>query len=310
MENEKKYPIYIMLFLVMVAWGFNVIATKVIVMAFPPIMVTSFRILVAGVCVFIILSFLQQVRLPSKREGFFIFWGALFNVLGHQYFISIALTQTTATNAGLILGMGPLLTTILAIIFLGNRLNGIRLIGILLGLMGVFFIILQNGRISGLSIGDVNAFISILSMAISFIIIKKAATSLDPRLMTAYMLVIGAIFLFIVSLLTEPNALQQMGNGTLNLWLLFWGSAILSTALGHMFYNYGIGKVGAAEAAIFTNLSPFFAVVGAVVFLHEALSISQIIGFMFIVLGVILGSGAYEEIQKGRKRKRNVGVLE
>jgi drug/metabolite transporter (DMT)-like permease len=215
-ENEKKYPIYIILFFVMAAWGFNVVGTKVLVLTFPPTTLTSFRLFTAGVFVFIILSFLKKVRLPSKKECKYILFGSIVNVVGHQYYLSIGLTETSATNAGLILGLSPLLTTVFAIFFLGNRITFYRVVGILLGLLGVSFIVLKNGSLSGVSIGDIHVFVAILSIAISFIIIKKAATTLDPRLMTAYMLVIGSVQLFILSLFIEPNGLQGMATGSLS----------------------------------------------------------------------------------------------
>ncbi|WP_419180519.1 EamA family transporter [Bacillus salipaludis] len=45
------------------------------------------------------------------------------------------------------------------------------------------------------------------------------------------------------------------------------------------------------ESAIFINLNPFFALVGAVLFLGEKISSPQIVGFLFILLGVLLGQG-------------------
>jgi drug/metabolite transporter (DMT)-like permease len=293
----------------MVAWGFNVIGTKILVVTFPPLTLTAFRIFTAGISVFIILSFLKQVRLPSKREFYFIFVGSIFNVFGHQSFLSIGLKETSATNGGLILGLSPLLTTLLAIFLLGTRITLLKVTGIISGLIGVSLILLKDGgSLSEVALGDIYVFVSILSIAISFILIKKAATTLDPKLMTGYMLVIGSFMLFILSLFMEPNGLQGMTNGSPSIWLLFFASAVISTALGHMFYNYAIGKVGAAETAIFTNLSPFFAVVGAVLFLNESLAFAQVLGFLFIIAGVMLGSGAIDEIIRNRKRRQGIAA--
>ncbi|MBM7662540.1 drug/metabolite transporter (DMT)-like permease [Bacillus mesophilus] len=308
MEKEKKYPIYIILFFVMVAWGFNVVGTKVLVSVFPPVTITSFRIFTAGIAAFIILAFIKKVRLPSKREFKFILIAAIFNVFAHQYFLSMGLTVASATNAGLILGLSPLLTTLFAWMFLGSRITTIRMIGITSGLLGVFFIVLNKGSFSSISTGDIYVFLSVVTIAISFIMIKKVSNTLDPRLMTAYMLIIGSVLLFFLSLFLEPTGLQQMSQETGFIWLLFFASAVISTALGHMFYNYGIGKVGAAEASIFTNLNPFFAIVGGAVFLKEIITMNQITGFIFIIIGVILASGAYEEIQNSRKRKQAMAV--
>jgi drug/metabolite transporter (DMT)-like permease len=297
LSKFQVYKIYLLLIFVMAAWGLNVTATKIIVSHFPPVTITALRVFTAGVSVFIILYFLGQLRIPSKKEWLYIFVGGLFNVVAHHYFLSIGLSKTSASNGGLILGLGPLLTTIMAFLFLHNRITLARITGILLGFIGVSFIVLKgHGRISTISLGDIYVFFAILAQAISFVIIKKISNTLDPRLMTGYMMVIGSLILFIISLIQEPEGLKSLSNRSVGVWLIFVASAVIATALGHTIYNYALGKVGVAESAIFINLNPFFSLVGAFLFLNEKISFTQVFGFIFILVGVLFGSGALEEI--------------
>ena len=62
-----------------------------------------------------------------------------------------------------------------------------------------------------------------------------------------------------------------------------------------------IGKIGAAETSIFLNLSTFFSLIGAALFLKEDLLPAHFIGLFLIVTGVILGSGSLEELLMRRK---------
>jgi drug/metabolite transporter (DMT)-like permease len=295
-----------MLIAVMTIWGFNVVGIKLLSTVFMPVTISALRIFTAGVCVFITLGFMKKVRTPTKLELKFIMIGALFNVVGHHYFLSVGLKITSASNGGLILGLGPLLTTVLAMIFLGNSLTIARFMGIVLGLMGVTMVVLRDGSINGISIGDLFIFISIFSQAISFIFISKISKTLDPRLMTGYMLIIGSVILFIISLLTEPTGLQSLKSGTLDMWVLFFASASIATAFGHMAYNFAVGKIGAAETSIFINLNPPFALVGAALFLGEKIVLTQLIGFLFILTGVLLGSDIWKEVLHHSKHKNKV----
>lgn len=71
-----------------------------------------------------------------------------------------------------------------------------------------------------------------------------------------------------------------------------------------MTYNYAIGQVGAAEASIFINLNPFFALIGSSLLLGEAVTLVQMSGFVLILIGVLFGSGALEEwLRQHRLRK-------
>nr|WP_042374008.1 DMT family transporter [Neobacillus jeddahensis] len=290
----------------MASWGFNVIATKIIVTSFKPITITSLRVFTAGICVFIILSFLKKVRLPTKKEAVYITIACFFNVVCHHFFLSMGLSKTTASNGGLILGLSPLLSTIVAFIFLKDRVTLLKIIGILFGLTGVAFIVMigNKGGISSISIGDIYVFLSIFTQAFSFVMIKKISPTLDPRLMTGYMLVMGSIILFIISLIKEPHGLADIPHGSFGVWMIFLASAIIATAMGHMIYNSSIGKVGVAESAIFINLNPFFSLVGAVLFLNEKISLSHVYGFLFILVGVLLGSGALEEFLHTSRLKK------
>jgi drug/metabolite transporter (DMT)-like permease len=123
----------------MAAWGFNIVAMKVLVTHFMPITITAFRILTAGLAVLLALSVMRKLRLPTKQDWFYVVFGSLFNVVLYFTFLSIGLTQTTASNAGLILGMVPLLTTILAILLLGENIRIAQVMGFILILFGVLF---------------------------------------------------------------------------------------------------------------------------------------------------------------------------
>lgn len=299
----KNLQTYLILIGVMVAWGLNVPTLKILVSHVMPVTITSVRVFSAGLFVFLVLAIMKKVRMPTKKEWKYIIFGGLLNVVCHHYFLSIGLKNTSATNGGLILGTGPILTAIMATIILRQKPTRMKAIGFILGGVGVYLTILSSGNgFSGLSMGDVSVFLSIVTQALSFIIISKAAKTLDPRLLTGYMLVFGSIILFIISLIKEPGALAQMSDLPASIWGAFFASGLIATALGHMMYNYSISIVGAAEAAIFLNLNTFFSLVGSALLLGESITSHHILGLVFIVSGVLFGSGTLEELMYRRRR--------
>src|SRR5690625_3853498 len=107
----------------MAIWGFNLAALAILVNAIEPITLTSARIFVAGISVLIIAKMIGIFRLPTKEEWKTIFIITIFNVAFHHTFIAIGLTQTSGVNAGIILGAAPLVTMILSIIMLRDRIS-------------------------------------------------------------------------------------------------------------------------------------------------------------------------------------------
>ncbi|MFB7638223.1 DMT family transporter [Peribacillus butanolivorans] len=296
--------IYILLIGIMITWGLNVSVIKILVEHTQPVTITSLRIFTASLIVSLILYFLGLIRLPKKNELFYVFGGALLSVVFHHYFLAEGLTKTSATNAGLILGMGPILTVILSMIFFRKKPTIIRFLGFICGALGVSFTVLAgSGGIHSINLGDVDILLSILSQALSFILINQASKTMDPRLLTGYMMLIGSFILFAISLWKEPDGLALLASAPPSIWVAFIFSAVIATALGHMGYNYAIGKVGAAESSIFLNLNTLFSLVGAAIFLNEAIVPSHFLGLIFIISGVLLGSGALEIWILQRKNK-------
>ena len=279
----------------MATWGLNTVALKVLVSHFAPITMTAFRIFFAGVVVLLTLQVMKKLRLPTKEEWLFLIVISAVHVFLHHALLATGLTATTASNTGMIQGLVPVFTAILAIFFLGDKATLVRTIGFILGFSGVAFIVMSgSGPLGKASYGDLLVLLGFFCQAAGIILIKKRAAKLDPRLMTGYMFVIGALFLFLTGLIKEPEGIASLSGGSAFVWFIFIISAIFGTAIGHLIYNHIIGKIGAAEAGIFINFIPFFTLIGAVLFLNESIGWAQIMGFILILIGVMLGSGTIE----------------
>lgn len=298
------WRIYALLTTAMLFWGFNLPLLKYLLLHIDPVTMTAFRLLLAGIVVFIILSALKLVRLPTKNEWKYIVLGALLNVVLHHYFLNMGLFRTSGTNAALILGTGPVLTAVFVSLIIRNYPSRVQWVGFILGLVGVGSVVLAGGGVANLTLGDMFIFFSIFSQVMSFLIISKAAKTLDPRLMTAYMMVLGSVILIIISLIQEPGEISAFLEVPKLFWLAFAASAIFGTAVGHMLYNYSVGIVGPAKAAIFINFNTIFSLMGSALFLGEIITGRHIIGLFVIIIGVILGSGAAEDLWKQHMKKK------
>ncbi|NYF23539.1 DMT family transporter [Sporosarcina sp. JAI121] len=295
------WKIYALLTTAMLIWGFNLPLLKYLLLHVGPVTMTTFRILLAGVSVFIILGAFKMLRLPTKTEWKYIVGGAMLNVVLHHYFLNMGLFRTSGTNAGLILGLGPVLTAISVSLIMRISPSKIQWLGFIVGLIGVSSVVLAGGGLGGLALGDVFVFISIAAQVLSFLVISKAAKTLDPRIMTAYMMVVGSVVLLFISLIQEPGEIKAFATVPPMFWLGFAASAIIGTAVGHMLYNYAVGQVGPSKAAIFINFNTMFSLLGSAIFLGELITARHLVGLILIVTGVILGSGAAEDLWKKRQ---------
>ncbi|RPF54238.1 DMT family transporter [Aquisalibacillus elongatus] len=295
--------IYILLLGVMLMWGLNVSALKVLVTAIDPVLLTSFRILTAGIAVLIICRVMGIFRLPYKHEWIVIFSIAVFNVILHHSLVAVGLEMTSGVNASLILGMMPLVTVVMAVIFLRQRVTWVRVLGFVLGFVGVAVTTLTGeGGPAAISTGDLIVFLGVLVQGFSFVLISKLKPTFDPRLATGYMMIVGSVFIFGLSQAFGAEVSEIAGLVDWKLAGVFLFSALFASAFGHMTYNFAIKKVGPAESAIFINLNTLFAITGAAVFLNEVITMNHVFGFLLILSGVFIGTGAFEYLLVKRRK--------
>lgn len=282
----------------------NVVFLKVLVENLPPQTMTAFRIMIAGITAIIIVYFAKSLRALSVREWLYTAFGMIFGVILHHLTLALGLMTTAASTGSLILSLVPLATAVLGVIFLGEQLTKMRVLGFILALAGVFFI--QGGSFSGLKLsqGELLLFTSMFAQAISFIFIKKATATLDSKAVTAIMNLAGSVGLLLIAFIAEPDGLSNMTSASLGVYIVLFTSGIVATGIGHMVFNSAIQKIGASKTAIFNNFVPFFGVLFSVIFLNEMIEPAQLIGFVFIVAGVLFGTGYIERVWMKRQSKK------
>lgn len=304
MNGSAQWVNYMLLFGVMIMWGMNVTAIKVLVEYVPPAAMQSWRILLAGLVLAAIISIKGEWRRITKKQAVFITFASLSGVTAHHLFLAFGLANTTAVNGSLIVALVPVFTSILALLILGDPFTRIKFIGIVSAFTGVCFVIIAGSDSGAESIasGDILMLAAVFAQALSFIFIRKATSDLSPRLVTGIMFIVGSMGLFLFSALLEPEGLPPLREIPAGVWMIFLGSSVLATALGHQVFNLSIQKIGAGETAVFNNFVPFFGLVGSVLFLGESIYMLQGIGFLLIVAGVLMGTG-YLEQKWMQKRK-------
>lgn len=304
MKQQSLMLTYGLVFLITAIWGLNVVFLKVLVENLPPQTMTAFRIMIAGITAIIIVYFAKSLRALSVREWLYTAFGMIFGVILHHLTLALGLMTTAASTGSLILSLVPLATAVLAVIFLGEQLTKMRVLGFILALAGVFFI--QGGSFSGLKLsqGELLLFTSMFAQAISFIFIKKATVTLDSKAVTAIMNLAGSVGLLLIAFIAEPDGLSNMTSASLGVYIVLFTSGIVATGIGHMVFNSAIQKIGASKTAIFNNFVPFFGVLFSVIFLNEMIEPAQLIGFVFIVAGVLFGTGYIERVWMKRQSKK------
>jgi drug/metabolite transporter (DMT)-like permease len=283
----------------MFIWASSFIALKAAMEDLGPFTVIFLRMLIASLCfVYFIKSFLKYDF--SKNDIKYILLLALFEPCLYFIFESKALQFTSASQAGMITSLMPIITAMAAGYFLKEIITKQLIFGSLIAMCGAIWLSLQGAS----SISSPNPllgnFLELLAMfcgAGYTITARYLSDKYSALFITAIQAFIGVIFftpLFIYEYFTIPL------NITMNsfLWVIYLG--VVVTLAGYGLYNYALTKIQASKAAVFVYLIPVFTLILAYFVLNEKLSISEFVACFVILIGVFISEVSSSWFKKRR----------
>ncbi|PPR34838.1 MAG: hypothetical protein CFH26_00112 [Alphaproteobacteria bacterium MarineAlpha6_Bin4] len=285
LQIKKNNLSYVLLFLLGLIWGSSFLFIKYTVLSLQPLTAVFLRMLVATACLFIYLK-INKINLPKKTTditNYFVI-AILGNVL--PFFLVSWAEITINTNVtGIIMGLMPIITVFLAYFFVKEeKINIYTFIGIFLGFFGLFFLldIVANKNI------NLNSYYAVIIATLSFAIATIYARKI-PKFNPLYILS-GSTYFACFILIPLVFIFDDPFNASPTNQSIFFGIilGILNTAIGGLIFFKLIKLSGAAFTSTVNFITPFVAIVWGYFFLNETLNSNQILGFIFILLGIYL----------------------
>jgi drug/metabolite transporter (DMT)-like permease len=285
---------YVPLLLLLAAlWGASYLFIKVGVRDFEPTVLMTLRLLIAGLLLLAFLAATTGAR--NALLGVRLAWreGLVFGAInGAIPFTLIAWGETHIDSgvAAIAQASVPIFVALLAIKFNpSQRSGGIKLVGILVGLLGVGVLAGIHPEGGGWAVaGTLAVVLASVSYAAGGLYGQHAlGRASGPVLATASMLYGGLLLL--------PFALFQLPDHTPG-WkpvASLLGLAVLGTAVAQLLLFRILRLFGAARLSFVTYLIPAFALLYGSLILDEPLRPSMLVGLGLILGGVALGSGVW-----------------
>jgi drug/metabolite transporter (DMT)-like permease len=262
-------------------WGASYMFIKIGVRDMSPAMVAWTRIALAAAVLIPFAAAAGALRGLSGRLGVLTLVGAV-QVAGPFLLISAGEEEISSSLAGILVASAPLFTALLAIwIDHEERSQGLRLVGILLGVVGVAVLLgVDLGGTTGELLGGFAVVLASLGYAIGGFLIKHRLSDTQPIGVAAAVMVPSTIVLAPVALFTAPGDVPGAGPIAAVAAL-----GVLGTGVAFAIFYSLMARVGPARAFIVTYLAPGFAVVYGAVLLDEAITAATIAGLGLILAG-------------------------
>ncbi len=285
--TRKTILIVLAFFAIYVIWGSTYLLNKIAVTELSPFYLVSIRFSVSSLLIFIIAICLKiPLKITTKQFINNLIAGFLFLVYGNGIFVW-ALRFVDSGIGALEASIQPLMVLVLMRIIDGKKIQKKSIIGITLGVIGMYLLVSQKLLIYNNQslIGIIMIFTCILSWSWASLFVARVELAPNYFVNAGYqMLIAGVLLLIISAALGEtwlpPLQWQQKTQLSMVLLIVF-GSIIAFTA-----FNFLLCEVSTEKVSTSAYVNPVIALFLGWYVLNEAISVQSILAAVVLLTGV------------------------
>ena len=269
MNKRRLIP----LFTAFVLWGSQYVVSKVALRTIPPVTLLALRYLVSIPALLLVLRLRRALKPVDRRD-----WPILFAIGFTGYFASFCLqmlgiNRLTGSLSSLLGAMNPIFIPILAALFLHERITLSKIACVALSMLGVVVIV-----------GVLMMLVSVFLWSTASIIIRRISGRYDPMQIALIAICCALPLTGAWSLIELQSAACSFSVQSV-LAVLYMG--IFGTAVTHSLWNYSLRVMDASFCSMFYPMQPLVSAILGVLFLHETVTPSCILGALMICGGIV-----------------------
>jgi len=288
---EMSPRTWLLMMLLGLIWGGTFFLSEILLLEMTPFQIVFHRVSIAAIIMVIYITW-RGKRLPRDKRSWFALaiMGLLNNaipfsaiVFGQQYItggLAAILNSTTAFFGVMLAGL----------FFKDERLTLRRLIGVIMGIIGVAIIIGMDvlSHLSLTSIGQLLIIVSSISYAFAGIWGRLQVKNLGVEVTATGMLISSSVWMLILATMVEGFPLEALSLRSTAAILTF---SVVCTAVAYLLYFAILSAAGAANLTLVTIIIPPFALMLDAFALGEWVTGQQLLGFAIIASGLLVISG-------------------
>jgi drug/metabolite transporter (DMT)-like permease len=200
--------------------------------------------------------------------------------------MALALTTVDASHGGVVLGILPIATALVAVAITHERPKAMFWIASVAGAAIVVAFALRQGG-GTLSVGDLLLFASVIVSAIGYGFSGRLTASMPGWEVISWVLVMSLPISIPAAILTMPSDLSSIPLGP---WLALLYVALFSQWIGFFAWNAGMAMGGIARVSQVQLLQPFITFALAAVFNDETITLQILLFAAAVVVTVAISA--------------------
>ena len=286
MNKFRKENLSLILLLILgIIWGSSFLFIKLSVLSIPPVSSVLLRMSVASFCLFVFFLITKNVLpLDQKNIKDYLIIALLGNVIPF-ILVSWAETEINTNLTGIIMGLMPITTVLLAYFFVKEeKITIFTFIGVLLGFSGLFFLLDIKKNLNENLLSEYSVILATIAFASATVYARRIKFFQPLNILTgstffSTIILIPLVFFFEYPFLANPT------NQSIFFTIIL---GVLNTAIGGFIFFRLIKLSGAAFTSTVNFITPFIAIIWGYIFLDEILNSNQFVGLALIMLGIYI----------------------
>ena len=294
--NEKIKGL-IALSLTLIFWSLSVVISRAIIHEFSAFAFLFIRLIVAT------LAFLPFIikRKVWRHPRFNLLLIVSLTFMVNMTFFVLGIQFTSASASQMIYGATPILIVIIGMIFLKEKYSLGRIMGVIIGLLGIimifYFSVLERGlTISGSLRGNLLIGIAVVGW-IAYMLITKKVLKIFSAIDTSSISIMLSLLLSAPFFVYEEFSINSNFNFSTTAWLGIIFVGFFGTFITYILHQYALSRLSALTTSFTTYIQPISTAFLEIIFLKAKLTPGFLFGGLLVFSGVFLAT-TIELLQK------------
>jgi drug/metabolite transporter (DMT)-like permease len=291
----------LMLVLLSLGWGTTWPMMRIVLDEVPPFSMRVATMVIGAVTLGVLtVARRRSFALHSRVAAVHVTVAGLFNIVSFSILTPFAQLYAATSRVSIVVYSMPIWATLMARIFLGERITGMRAVAFALCVAGLVVLVWPLA-VAGIPGGILLALGAAMGWAAGTIYLKWAQIREEPMAVTFWQLIVGFVAIVIC---------QPVFEGPLHLWpirattlgaLIFAG--LVGSGIAYFLWFEVVRRLSAMTASLGVLASPAVGVVASVIMLGERPTLPDMVGFALILAAsacVLLAPGTPPDVAEAK----------
>jgi drug/metabolite transporter (DMT)-like permease len=300
-ETSSDTTARLMLVLLSLGWGTTWPMMRIVLDEVPPFSMRVATMVIGAVTLGVLtVARRRSFALHSRVAAVHVTVAGLFNIVSFSILTPFAQLYAATSRVSIVVYSMPIWATLMARIFLGERITGMRAVAFALCVAGLVVLVWPLA-VAGIPGGILLALGAAMGWAAGTIYLKWAQIREEPMAVTFWQLIVGFVAIVIC---------QPVFEGPLHLWpirattlgaLIFAG--LVGSGIAYFLWFEVVRRLSAMTASLGVLASPAVGVVASVIMLGERPTLPDMVGFALILAAsacVLLAPGTPPDVAEAK----------